>query len=1247
VTTIPLTLYERSGYARTNAPVIVSIPLSESDAVFSASLVAIYQNGVQIDTQAQALSRWWGDVSDTTKYISCVQVVFTCASLAANAIDSTTYTLRTGTSNAASGITVTDNSTSWDINTGAATFRLRQTSGGAHNLLDVVTSASGKTFLSAGNASGLYLHGVERAANYRLIDSSSNDLTGSIGSPLNSTELKVIYNGTTYPVPFGPTATAHNTVAKVLALITAQGSTSTWMCRYKDDTLKSLRLLCRNPSDTISIDATGTAATVLGFSGTGDYTHVAQDADYSSNAYTGSTYTTSIEWQGSELVVAKATGKFGTSGSEFMGNQDDSCLAKDGTDRHCSDSDMEYEARYYFYKNSAYVGIDVLWQGGNADASGRWSSDAAVKHGGIAVVPNFSGSGTKLATYDPGDSAGDYAATLTYTSGSPYAYQDFAPSGSSNGFTVGSSWTGYLGGAGHTLDEGWMVVQQSADDRHIISMTYRTPKETVPQGFKYDGTQLLVQPWVEERGELTSGFTTRPYHIFPGNRHYRWRGGLLFADGGYAVATVRNQWATHCRYPILVHCQDQYETSTLFGDVGVAPNVVRVSSQDYRCTVSHVATAATQPGVGASWATVWTATATSYGVSWVLGGRYSSFQMPDPDGDGLLEEARNKWIKWKYAMVDSSVTGDTGSLPVSYGNRNSSQATCYGWSRFGMVPYQTGCNSNHYDHVMRLTRAWFVTGDPRFYDWADAMADHMAWVCTNHWDGSGGFSPANRYCTYGETGNVDAAIHGHQIGDVRSVQNCQFRAYWYALTGYTPLKDLSTRFVTNYAGRLDGVQYLTMTLQTPARIQTIRDWSWSMDNLLHHYKIFGDTTSLTYARNVMIHAMVYTHDLCGAGMAIQNEEGGTDTGGLGFVPNCVNGATADATPRNRGTLTYLVYPLDPITNFIEWGTKAREVGGQTAIVSAADIAHGYRWLRQAFKYILTGPDELSPNKSLQLSDWTSMVRPIFRGGYKGGVDGASIVSGQSTLLLGMFYYPCGAGVYTAYTQFLTTDTGIAPCLSTTIDGVTATISGTTVTLSSIPTGMPHLALSWFYVDADGPAMAKKISSHISGTGTFTLESTYLGTTGAGKSFTITLGGWGPERGRVSASSAGGTAQLEHANNFLDAGVRLYRYMVDNALTAEAAALKPLLRRSFEQTILYGMFGGGTNSSGDWSQTSATTGRGLIYAGYTAGSTRERPQGWFNRNAMNRYLAAERDGVFDAVATPVDTGSRDYALVRIG
>lgn len=1221
-----LTLYERSGYARTNEVVVCSIPLAETDQIYGTDGLGIFQSGTAIPCQVRALSRWWGEVTDTTRPISSVQVAFTCASLSASAVDSTTYTLRTpGAGNTGIGITVTNNSSSWDINTGAVTVRVRQTTDGSdnpHNLFDVVTTASGKTFMAAGNTSGLYLHGVTTAADFVELASSKDTLAGSIGASLDNLTFTVSYNGgADQTATFTPPSTGYDTVTEVQTKINTLGSTTTFRAQFKDATNNSLRLMCKNPSDTLTVKS-GSANELLGFTNNSSaaYRTNGQDADYSSNAFLpgDSTYTTSIEWQGSEVVVVLVKGKFGTSGSEFQGMNDDSAqvMGNLNANGRVKQHDMTYEARYWFYRNSAYVGLDVLWKGGGADAQGNAVSDAAIKHGGIAVALNYSGVNTKLATYDPGDSAGDYAATLTYASGSPYVYQDFAPSGSGYGFVATKSWTGYLGGATHTIDEPWFVVQQSADDRHVVAMCYRTSKEVVPQGFKYDGTKLLIQPWVEERGEITSGFTTRGYHVFPGNRYYRWRGGLLFADGGHTVATVRGQWAKFCRNPVIVHCQDKYETSKLFGEVGPPPNVcVGTDGLFYRCTVAnHITTAATKPITGANYADVWTSTSTP-GVPWVLGTRFSSFQMPDPDSDALLEEARNRWVKWKYAMIDSTVSSDGQSLDAMYANRNNSQLTCYGWSLFGLQPRQSNCCSNRYDHVMRLTRAWFVTGNPEFYEWADRMADHMAWVCTVH----GNTFEVGRSCPYPETGNSNTQIHGHgfSAGGVLSTQSVQYRPYWYVLSGYLPFKTTSQTWVDERAGELNFARVAVYTNATNTRIQTSRDYSWQVDGLMHHYKIFGYTQALTYAVRAWRHALLYSADIAASGRTIQDENGGTDSGGTGFVTNAVGGNNGTV-PYSWGTLTYVVYPLDHLTNFLDWSKQAREKGGQSAVVAASDIVNVHRFFRQCMKYLFTGPDELSPNKATQLSHWTSLERPIWRGGYKGGVDGAALADNTTNLMSSMFYFPCGNRA-ADWDEIIIANSGINPWMSTTLDSVTATTNGTTtVTLSAHPSGtFGSMALCWFYLDEDGPTAAQKISAHTQGATSFTLASAYAGTSGSGKNFTVTLGGWGTARG-------GGTVQMEHLCNALDAAVYALRWYKENGMIAQYNALKPIVRRGFEHALLYGLVPNGTY--GDWSVSFATTVRGSIVGGYSTGDGGERPQGWYNRNAMNRYLAAERDGI---------------------
>jgi hypothetical protein len=1225
-----LTLCERSGHDRTNEVVLCTIPLAETDNIKSIANLGIFQSGTSIPAQFRVLSRWWGAYTDATKPISSVQVAFTCASLAANAVDATTYTLRTpGAGNTGIGITVTDNTTSWDINTGAITARVRQVAGGAHNLFDLVTTASGKNFFSAGNASGLYLHGVDDSSDAVTAISTSDDITGNLAA-MNTKTLIVSYNGgANQTVTF---AAGESTVALVLTKINATGTSSTWKAQNKDTTNKSIRLTCRNASDTLTIRSTGTANADLGFSAVSDtvaaHRDNSQDADYSSNAYLpgDSNYTTEIEWQGSEVVVVKVVGKFGTSGSEFQGMNDESTMQlTESNNTWIVPADMHYESRYTFFKNSNYIAHDVLWKGGGASSQGYWLADAAIKHGGIAVALNYSGAGTQLATYDPGDSADDYATAFAYVSGSPYVYQDFSPSAGGYGFTVGKSWTDYLGGSGHTFDEPWCVVQQSASDRHCVGMCYRTSKEVVPQGFKYDGTKLLIQPWVEERGEINPGFTTRPYHIFPGNRYYRWRGGLLFGDGAASIPTVRAQWAKFCRHPIIVHCQDKYETSKLYGDVGLAPNKCYHDAQGYQATVSHVATAATEPGVGADWEDVWETDASTYGVPWHVGDRFTSFEMPNPDADGLLEEARHRWVKWKYAMIDYTVTAaaDQEDLQAQYDRRNASAATptvgqytCYGWHRYGCAPRQAGCHSNHYDHVMRLVRAWFVTGNPEFYEWADRMADHMAWVCTSHWAGqSGGNGLAFRSSQYGETGNAETAIHGHGDGAVSaSVINVQYRTYWYALTGYTPLKELSQRWVDGFAGYIT-TQYNTVMSSDGAPVagnggtqtRVSRDFSWPMDGLMHHYRITGDTTALTYAGRIWRRTLLYSHDLIGNGKTIQDENGGTDSGGMGYIANAVAGQGTDGAPHNHGTITYIVYPLDPIKNFIEWGEASRQKGGQT-LITTTDLAGGRRWLRQAMKALLTGQDEVSPNKALNLANWTSMVRPLYRGGYKGGVDGGSIAAGSSNLMSMQFYQPCGAARYSSGLDMRVIDAGVAPRLSTTIDSCTATVSGTSVTLSSAPTNIPDLTHSWFWVDADGATLGKKITVH-SGT-SITLASSYAGTTGAGLSFTVSLAG---------------TQAVEHLGNMLDAGVFALEWYKANGMMTQYNALKPVLRRAFEQSLLYGLT---TDSSWyRWDATFATTSRASIMAGYSVGDARERIQGWYNRNACNRYLAAERDGVF--------------------
>lgn len=1123
-------LDDRSGYARSNEPVVVSVPLAESDNLTNFNSLAIRQSGTIIDAQFQVLSRW-GDVTNSAAPIRCLLCIFRVASLGANGHDSTTYTLTDGGSGTASGgITVSDGGTYWEVMTGtvagAGRFRIRKTSGGGHNVLEsaeVHTGSTFKTVIATANASALYLHGVDTAAD--------------LGAHVNT-----------------------------------------------------------------------------------------QNADYASSAYTTTPfYSVTLESTGPERVVVLVTGKFGDdTGSlePFRGMNNEGIylglpLVNYERSNGTSAADVSYEMRYTFWRDSAYVGLDWLIK---APEGTNFIHDAAIDHGGILIAPNFSGGSTKLFVSAHNNAGSQQGEEVT---GAARIFQVVAPNGAGYTFSLNKA-TFVLSGATQ-LREALMVMQDSTNDRHVVVMhrgSVNNRPLVSPHGFWYNSTVGCISLWPTEIGEVATNYSSRTYHIFPSQMFYRWEGGLLFGNGAYSASTVRSAWKRMCNSPIVPWCGVKYQTSK------------------------------------ALW--------------------YLRPAILTRTGETDWNEAVDRRMKWGTCVVSSGDSTDGRTIQSTYDDRNNGQFTFYWWFAYGAWVQGTTCQSNHYDQVSRLIRAWMVSGIPELWEWIERFANHMAFVCTNH---AGQTYPSeqggimNSWTQYVADAIVEGNLHTFtsHFGLGMEVNTSMYKALMYMVTGYQPFKDACQVLINTKRGFMynslekspTGTGNFDLANTTHVRVDGLsRRFSWGVEEFLTDFLMQGDTTSLQYARNLVINILVYT-DRTSVGLELSPTQTTTigDQGGAGIA---MSHSYGDLNAQNDlyTESTYTAYEQEAMIMAHDIGAWSL-AHGYTAF-SSGDITRLATFIKQSAKYLLIGLDKASRNNGSTAALRGLTTSPIIRGHHKAG--------GNNTLFGGPYHWRWGATDNGADTR--STDTATGPNYQG-----TCTIVGTAITLLN-PAPLAGLQGSFVYADADGPSAAVRVSSHlllqfsgtctisganitslvagsgysltpslaggwlfvtngtgadpyeitqairisthVSGSNSATLESTYLGTTGAGRTVyilgtTATLASSyvGTTGAGVAITSASGLSTHDTWSQSLNLFAYASKLFNDASDPAAASHLLSATRDLFENIYLYANATNLTN----WDQPFAVGTRGTIRVGTTAFHD-ERIHGWHARVSSDFYLAYE-------------------------
>src|SRR5215469_17467052 len=136
--------FETSGTARTQDPVTVGIPISDSNQITDVSQLGLIGASA---AQFRVLGRW---PSGNLKWV----LVDTLADVPAGG-QNTSIVLTTGSGNFGGGNLATDNGSTISINTGAASFTVRK----AH--FDLIDQAvvTGRTLVAAGTSTGLVVVG--------------------------------------------------------------------------------------------------------------------------------------------------------------------------------------------------------------------------------------------------------------------------------------------------------------------------------------------------------------------------------------------------------------------------------------------------------------------------------------------------------------------------------------------------------------------------------------------------------------------------------------------------------------------------------------------------------------------------------------------------------------------------------------------------------------------------------------------------------------------------------------------------------------------------------------------------------------------------------------------------------------------------------------------------------------------------------------------------------------------------------
>lgn len=714
-----------------------------------------------------------------------------------------------------------------------------------------------------------------------------------------------------------------------------------------------------------------------------------QDADYRSRDYTGTAYTTSVEWQGTERLVLLVTTHLGLAGAEFSGSGAEARLA--GFQPSTVPGPVTIEARYTFTKDSGVIELDVLWKGNNGD----WlhPQDAYISRGGLRLVPGFTGK--FLTVFDESNSTTKAASLIHQPGNTNVVYYDYAPSGTAYNFSRPSTNWQFAGATTDTVDgtEGWYALGD-ANGTVWLALMQKEWKAHVPHGFRFDGTTLEATLWPSERGHVPSG---PAYHILGGTHYYRWQGAIAVGTGQLAAPTIRALYQRRLLFPLVAHAQTKWSSSNALPAVADPVGfVMGTDGHPYSTAVPHTATAATQPITGAQYATVWSIDDTlvnpQAALPWVLGRRYGALEYGLPDQN----EALSRRARWSLMYTDATAATDGRTIPTTYASRNKGVYTYYGWNRYGCWLgaglSSAGCGCNREETVEALFAAWLAYGDPVLLEWAERLATHMAGFAS--WKGANGVTGTLQFGSLAPGLQGDTTLHLPEpdMNDGAEHNGMAYRPLAYLLTGYLPFKVLTNlALISQYGQTLDRESEPSLPHRAPAispnqfslggvpggnqAVGGTRLIAGAIKFFTYTFLMQGDLTSLTYVRNLMLQAFVFTHrTLVGLEGPPTNTSGALTTeGGLGTIPSGVLDNTGSQRP------SYAALPAPAIRLATELSGWAVLHAAYTGIVSAADLTAMQLLVTQYVKYHLTGAGGQARN----LGD-TTLARPLVRGGLKSG-----------------------------------------------------------------------------------------------------------------------------------------------------------------------------------------------------------------------------------------------------------------------
>lgn len=205
-----------------------------------------------------------------------------------------------------------------------------------------------------------------------------------------------------------------------------------------------------------------------------------------------------------------------------------------------------------------------------------------------------------------------------------------------------------------------------------------------------------------------------------------------------------------------------------FYSIAQSASVVSHNATTYTCILDHVASAATEPGVGASWATYWSATG-SGGISWVSGATYL-----------VNNDSRSNEISvctFKSGTYSALIDGDDNSYAINshLDGRTGSQGTSNA--------VEVNGDRNRISANIVDSPTWQVRGIK--FEAGSTENDLIAFSWTNTAD------------PISNAGTRNMINHGEGKGDdIVSAAEIQipFRGNVFTVTGTTTISDIGTSF---------------------------------------------------------------------------------------------------------------------------------------------------------------------------------------------------------------------------------------------------------------------------------------------------------------------------------------------------------------------------------------------------------------------------------------------------------------------